>query len=55
VADPALLAALLADREAARHLIRPLGDRAAVVAPGQFDALLHRLRKLGHLPRTEQQ
>ena len=51
VADPLILDDLYADERAAQYLLTRLSDRAAVVAPGQFDALRSRLRKLGHLPK----
>ena len=51
VADSVLLDILLADAQARRLILTRLSDRVAIVAPGQFDALLARLRKLGHTPK----
>jgi hypothetical protein len=52
VAEAWLLDSVLADTGASRFIITRLSDRVAVVAPGQFDALLARLRKLGHTPKV---
>jgi hypothetical protein len=52
VAESWLLDVVLADAGAARYILARLSDRVAVVAPGQIDALLARLRKLGHTPRV---
>lgn len=52
VAEGWQLDALLADAGAARFLLVRLDDRVAIVAPGQLDALLARLRKLGHTPKV---
>jgi hypothetical protein len=51
VAEPWLLDTILADASAARWIITRLSDRVAIIAPGQVDALLARLRKLGHTPK----
>ncbi|HJZ49387.1 MAG TPA: hypothetical protein VKE41_19555 [Roseiflexaceae bacterium] len=51
VAEPWLLDTILADAGAARCVVTRLSDRVAVVAPGQLDTLLARLRKLGHTPK----
>ena len=51
VAEPWLLDTILADAGAARWIVTRLSDRVAIVAPGQLDALLARLRKLGHTPK----
>ena len=51
VAEPWLLDTILADAGAARWIVTRLSDRVAIVAPGQIDALLARLRKLGHTPK----
>ncbi len=51
VADPVLLEILMADPQARKFILAPLSERAAIVAPGAFDALLARLRKLGHTPK----
>ena len=52
VAEPWLLDTILADAGAARCIVTRLSDRVAIVAPGQIDALLARLRKLGHTPKV---
>ena len=52
VADKVALDALLVDTVAARYILTRLSDRVAVVAPGKFDVLLARLRKLGHTPKV---
>ncbi len=52
VAEPWLLDTILADAGAARCIVTRLSDRMAIVAPGQIDALLARLRKLGHTPKV---
>jgi hypothetical protein len=52
VDDPLLLDDLIADERAAQFMLARLSDRVAVVAPGQFDALYARLRKLGHMPKV---
>ncbi len=54
VADPLLLDTLLADAHTAHYILTRLSDRVAVVAPGQFETLLARLRKQGHTPRVLQ-
>ena len=51
VAEPWLLDTVLADAGAARWIVTRLSDRVAIVVPGQIDALLARLRKLGHTPK----
>ncbi len=52
VDNPLQLDDLYADEKAALLLLTRLSGQVAVVAPGQFDALLARLRKLGHLPKV---
>jgi hypothetical protein len=52
VAEPWLLDTMLADAGAARCIVTRLSDRVAIVAPGQIDTLLARLRKLGHTPKV---
>jgi hypothetical protein len=52
VAEPWLLDTILADAGAARSIVIRLSDRVAIVLPGQLDALLVRLRKLGHTPKV---
>jgi hypothetical protein len=51
VTDPRILDDLYADERASQYLLTRLSDRVAVVAPGQFEALRSRLRRLGHLPK----
>lgn len=51
VANRLILDTLLSDPRTASLILTRLDDRVAIVAPGQFDALLTRLRKLGHLPK----
>ncbi len=55
VADAWLLDTLLADAQTAQLLVLRLSDTVAIVAPGQMDALLARLRKLGHTPKVLQE
>jgi hypothetical protein len=52
VAEPWMLDTVLADSRAARWIMTRLSDRVAIIAPGQIDALLVRLRKLGHTPKV---
>ncbi len=52
VADHLILDDLYADSLAAKHLLTRLSPTLAVVAPGQMDALLARLLKLGHTPKV---
>jgi hypothetical protein len=52
VADGVLLDAIAADPQARKLILTRLSERAAIVAPGGFDALLARLRKLGHTPKV---
>ena len=52
VADSVLLDIIAADPQARRLILVRLSDCAAIVAPGGFDALLARLRKLGHTPKV---
>jgi len=52
VADPVLLDILTADTQARRLILARLSDRAAIIAPGGFDVLLARVRKLGHTPKV---
>ncbi|MBU2610166.1 MAG: hypothetical protein KJ606_04370 [Chloroflexi bacterium] len=52
VADHLTLDDLYADPRAAQYLLTRLSKTVAVVAPGQMDALLARLRKLGHTPKV---
>ena len=47
-----VLDTILADAGAARWIVTRLSDCVAIVAPGQIDALLSRLRKLGHTPKV---
>jgi len=52
VADGVLLDVIAADPQARKLILVRLSDRVAIIAPGAFDALLARLRKLGHLPQV---
>ena len=54
VVDSVLLDILLADAQVRRLILTRLSDRVAIVAPGQFDTLLARMRKLGHTPKVEE-
>jgi hypothetical protein len=51
VAEAWLLDVLLADAAIAPHLIC-LDDRSAAVAPAALEAVLARLRTLGHTPKV---
>ena len=52
VADGVLLDMIAADPQARKLILVRLSKRVAIVAPGGFDALLARLRKLGHTPKV---
>lgn len=52
VADSVLLDIIAADPQARKLILLRLSDCAAIVVPGGFDALLARLRKLGHTPKV---
>lgn len=52
VAESWLLDMIMADQVAARMVAARLSDTVAVVVPEQVDALLLRLRKLGHTPKV---
>jgi hypothetical protein len=52
VSAPNILDSLLANPQTASLILTRLSECCAVVAPGQFDALLTRLLKLGHLPKV---
>jgi hypothetical protein len=52
VADKWLLDMLIADAVAGVFILTRLSDTVAVIAPDKFDALLARLRQLGHLPKV---
>ena len=52
VEDQISLDMVLADAVASRYLLTRLSDTVAVVAPGQLDALLARLIRLGHTPKV---
>jgi hypothetical protein len=51
VADPLILDDLYADSRAAQFLLTRLSPTIAVIVPGQMEALLARLLKLGHTPK----
>jgi hypothetical protein len=53
VADPLLLEELMLDRQVSSLVLTRLSDRVALVDPGRFEALVARLRKIGHLPKVE--
>lgn len=52
VANPLLLDTLISDKRTAHLILKRLDERVAIVAPRQFDVLLSRLKKLGHLPKV---
>lgn len=52
VSDPSILKELFVDPRAAQYLLTQMSPTVAVVAPGQMDSLLARLRKLGHTPKV---
>jgi hypothetical protein len=52
VADKVTLDILLADAQTKQLIANRLSDCVAVAAPMQANALLARLRKLGHMPRV---
>jgi hypothetical protein len=51
-ADGVLLDIIAADPQARKLILLRLSERTAIVAPGGFDALLARLRKLGYTPKV---
>jgi hypothetical protein len=55
VAEPWLLDTIMADPIAARMIVARISETIAAIIPGQADALLARMRKLGHTPRIEDQ
>lgn len=52
VADSILLDAIMADPQARKLILVRLSEHVAVVAPGGFEALLARLRKLDYTPKV---
>ena len=52
VANSLLLDTLLSDKRTAHLILKRLDQQVAIVAPGKFEALLLRLKKLGHLPKV---
>lgn len=52
VAEGWLLDQLMADSTAGRMVVARISERAAAVLPGQADALITRMRKLGFTPRV---
>jgi hypothetical protein len=52
VAESWMLDMLMADSIAGRLIVARIAERYAAVVPGQADALLQRMRKLGHTPRV---
>jgi hypothetical protein len=53
VADARLLEELMLDRQVSAMVLARLSDRVALIDPSRFDALVTRLRKIGHLPKVE--
>lgn len=53
VAEPRLLDELLLDRQVAGMVLTRLSDRVALIDPSQYNTLIARLRKIGHLPKAE--
>lgn len=53
VAESRLLDELLLDRHVAGMVLTRLSDRVALIDPSRYSMLVERLRKLGHLPKTE--
>ncbi|MCL5996440.1 MAG: hypothetical protein M1546_10370 [Chloroflexi bacterium] len=53
-ADKLLLDTLMADPLIAHFILVRLSDTEAAVAPDKFDALLLRLRKIGHTPKVSE-
>jgi hypothetical protein len=54
VSESWILDMVMADQTAGRMVAARVGDCVAMIVPGQADALLARLRKLGHTPRVEE-
>ena len=50
--DQVSLDMVMADATASKYLLTRLSETTAVVGPGQFDALLKRLVRLGHTPKV---
>jgi hypothetical protein len=55
VAEGWILEALLADGQARRLIVTRLSECVAIVAPGQLEVLVARLRKLGYTPRLSEE
>jgi hypothetical protein len=53
VAESLLLDELMLDRYVSDMVLARLSDRVALIDPARYDALVARLRKLGHLPKAE--
>lgn len=54
VADPRLMDELMLDRQVSELVVTRLSTTVAIVEPSRFNALVARLRKLGHLPTVEE-
>jgi len=52
VAHSFLLDMILADKKTNPYIVKRLSDRVAIIDPPQFDKLVERLRKMGHLPKV---
>ena len=52
VADAAALEGLLADPTLADAIVQRIAPTLAVIDPAKVEAVLARLKKLGHLPRV---
>jgi hypothetical protein len=53
VAEPLLLDELMLDQQVSAMVLKRLSETVAVIDPSRHDALITRLRKLGHLPKSE--
>ena len=52
VAHSFLLDMILNDKKTNPYVMKRLSDRVAIIDPTQFDKLVERLRKMGHLPKV---
>ena len=53
VAEKTILDELLVDPKTGCLILLRLSDTAAIIEPGKYDALVTRLRKLGHTPKVD--
>ena len=53
VAEKAILDELLLDPRAGAMILSRLSETVAAIEPGKFDALVTRLRKIGHTPKVD--